>query len=454
MKIACIAPRYGAEISGGPELYCRLIAERLSAVHNVEVLTTCAREDTTWTNAYPEGADRIRGVTVRRFANAESRDAAAFDACSKRVFGGPHTAQDEELWLRQHGPWCPALVEHLEREHRTYDALIFFSCLHAPTVLGLRVAPRRSILVPAVGDVPALGLELCKKVLAAPAAIAYATAVESGFLRSRFAVRAKIEEVVGCGVDLPPGFDPEQPDPAQPDPLEDLDDEDAPAVGTVWNAGVPDGAFRRRHRLFGSFALCSARVRSGRGCEELIEYFGRYAAQHGDTDLALMGVKLMAVPEEPFIRLAGTLAENDRLDACAAATVVLAPGPEEDLSLQVLEAFAAGTPVLANARSDVVTDHCQRSNAGLYYADGDEFVECLRLLVNNAELREKMGRNGQRYVAERYSWPVILEKYDELITAVAPRRGTRGGQGRSRGGQGSSRGGQGRSRRTRQPKRT
>ena len=434
VNIACIVPRYGAEITGGPELHCRLLAERLSASHNVEVLTTCARDDTTWANAYSAGADRIRGVAVRRFANAEPRDAAAFAECSKQVLGGPHTPQDEELWLRHQGPWCPALVEHLEQEHRTYDALIFFSCLHAPTVLGLRVDPQRSILVPAVRDVPALGLEFCKDVFAGPAAIAYATAVERGFVRSRFPVRARIEEVIGCGVDLPPGLDPEQPDPA-----DDRSEDDAPAVGAVPDAGGRGGGFRRRHRLFGPFALCSARVRSGRGCEELIEYFGRYAARHGDADLALMGVKLMEIPEEPFIRFAGTLAEYDRSEAFAAATVVLAAAPEEDHSLHVLEAFAAGTPVLANARSEVLTDHCQRSNAGLYYADGDEFVECLRLLVNNAELREKMGRNGRRYVAERYDWPVVLEKYDGLIAAVAPRRGRRAAPGRTRGGQSRSR---------------
>ena len=428
MRIACITPRYGAEIPGGPELYCRLVAERLSAVHTVEVLTTCARDDATWANAYPAGTDRIRGVTVRRFANAEARDAAALSACSERVFGAPHTAQDEETWLRLHGPWCPALVEHLEREHRTYDALLFFSCLHAPTVLGLRAAPRRSILVPAVSEHPALGLEFCKEVFARPAAIAYATAVESGVLRSRFAKRAPVEEVAGCGVDLPP-----DPDPAQPDPPDDQDDDDdAPAVGTVWNGVEPGAGFRRRHRLFGPFALCSARVRSGWGCEELIEYFARYAAQHGDADLALMGVKLMEIPDEPFIRFAGTLAESDRLEAFAAASVVLAPAPEESTALHVLEAFAAGTPVLANGRSDVLTQHCQRSNAGMYYADGDEFVECLRLLLSNAELREKMGRNGRRYVAEQYSWPVVLEKYDQLITAVAPRRRARSGAGRPR----------------------
>ncbi len=440
MKIALIVQRYGAEILGGSEYHCRLVAERLALRHDVTVLTTCARDYITWENEYPEGTDRIRGVTVQRFANAKTRDIQSFNAFSDWIFHNPHTADDEQSWLEQQGPWCPALVEHLEQRHRDYDVLIFFTYLYAPTVLGLQVDPKRSILVPTAHDEPAIGLELYREVFRSPAGVAFNTGVERAFLRARFGMRPKTEQIVGCGVDLPARFldgdDAEGDDsasPPGPSPsvaekvLAGDDDADAgfgnaaPEVinGNSDGQRAPAALFRRRHRLYEPFALYGGRIDPGKGCEELIEHFGAYADARGDASLVLMGVKLMPIPEEPYIRFAGMLPDSERFEALRAATVVVVPSPFESLSLLALEAFAVGTPVLASARSDVVTDHCQRSNAGLYYGDRDEFIESLSLLLDNAVLREAMGRNGQAYVAANYAWDVILNKYERLIHDVA-----------------------------------
>ena len=436
MKLAFIVQRYGTEILGGSEYHCRLVAERLAENHAVEVLTTCAKEYTTWENAYPEGKDRVRGVTVRRFANAETRDLNAFNAFSDWIFTNPHSTEDEESWLKQQGPWCPALIEFLEQQHRSYDALIFFTYLYAPTVLGLNVAPRKSILVPTAHDEPAIRLGIYKKVFSLPAALAYNTSVEQGFLHQRFAPGAKIQEVVGCGVDLPPEMDLSIENDAQSANTADefsaapMDTETRPQNDYQVARG---GAFRQRHRFFGPFALYGGRIDPGKGCEELIEYFSTYSKEQGDATLALMGIKLMPIPDESFIRFAGMLPETERLEALEAATVVLVPSPYESLSLLALESFAVGTPILANARSDVVMDHCQRSNAGLYYENREEFVECLKLLMNNSDLRTRMGQNGQDYVRLNYSWDVILEKYEAIITGVGGRHRPPKGQNRGRG---------------------
>jgi glycosyltransferase involved in cell wall biosynthesis len=197
--------------------------------------------------------------------------------------------------------------------------------------------------------------------------------------------------------------------------LADAKDDDQPHPEHISGRGA---MFRRRHRLHGDFALYGGRIDPGKGCEELIEYFSSYVTGGGDATLALMGVKLMKLPDEPFIRFAGLLSERERLQALEAATVVSVPSPYESLSLLALEAFAVGTPILANARSEVLVEHCVRSNAGLYYADRDEFVEALTLLLTDASLRAAMGRNGREYVKRNYRWDVILSKYDTLIGAV------------------------------------
>jgi glycosyltransferase involved in cell wall biosynthesis len=170
--------------------------------------------------------------------------------------------------------------------------------------------------------------------------------------------------------------------------------------------------------MHGTFALYGGRIDPGKGCEELLEYYQAYVKEGGDATLMLMGVKLMPLPDDPHVRFAGVLPDEERLHALEAASVVIVPSPYESLSLLALEAFAVGTPVLANARAEVLVDHCRRSNAGLFYEDRWEFVEGLKLLLRDPALRATMGRNGKHYVNKNYRWELILSKYERLFTRV------------------------------------
>jgi glycosyltransferase involved in cell wall biosynthesis len=424
MKLAFIIQRYGAEVLGGSEQLCRLLAERLAAQHDVDVLTTCARDYVTWKNEYPEGSDRVRGVTVRRFASARTRDQEEFNRYSDWIFNNPHTQANELEWLKLQGPWCPGLIEYLKRHHQQYDVLIFFTYLYAPTVLGLEVNPGRSILVSTAHDEPAIKLEIYKEVFARPAALCYLTESERDFVRTAFLDRPLLEEVTGVGVDIPQ----QQPYPRMPAPPSD---DEPPAEGEA-AAGDEESAvkefpshlmargsvFRRRHRLHGPVVLYGGRIDPGKGCEELLDYFSSYVGAGGDGTLVLMGAKLMSLPEEPYIRFAGLLSDHERVQALEAATVVVCPSPYESLSLLALEALSVGTPVLVNARSSVLVEHCLRSNGGLWYADRDEFIECLKLLVGDARLRQALGRNGREYVRRNYRWDVVLGKFERLFAKV------------------------------------
>jgi len=443
MRIALIVQRYGSEVLGGSEQLCRLVAERLALQHDVEVLTTCARDYVTWKNEYPEGSDRVRGVTVRRFATARTRDIESFNRYSEWIFANPHTRDDEMEWLKQQGPWCPALLDHLRRQHQQYDVLIFFTYLYATSVLGTEINPGRSVLVPTAHDEPAIKLDIFKDLFNRVAALCYLTESEKQFVQRQFPDRPLLEELIGVGIDIPQ----QQPYPRMPAPLEeesagngDSNDEsgETAKAGTGPETSDADSktddnqstrefpshllergsVFRRRHRLYGPIALYGGRIDPGKGCEELIEYFSSYVREGGDATLALMGVKLMALPEEPFIRFAGLLSEGERIQALGAATVVICPSPYESLSLLALEAMSVGTPVLVNARSAVLVEHCVRSNGGLWYADRNEFIECLNLLMSDARLRAALGRNGRDYVRKNYRWEVVLGKYERIFAKV------------------------------------
>ena len=239
-------------------------------------------------------------------------------------------------WLEEQGPWSPALADYLRRHHKHYDALIFFTYLYAPTVLGLGVDPARSILVPTAHDEPAIRLGLYHDLFAHATAVAFNTEVEKHFLKTTFDMRPVAEETVGCGVDLL------QDEPLQP--YEEPEDEEELHKALPPHLRARGTTFRRRHRLQGQFLLYGGRIDAGKGCEELIEYFTSYKEQGGDATLALMGVKLMQLPEVPWVKFAGLLSERERLQALEAATIVVVPSPFESLSLLALEAMAVGTP--------------------------------------------------------------------------------------------------------------
>jgi glycosyltransferase involved in cell wall biosynthesis len=259
--------------------------------------------------------------------------------------------------------------------------------------------------------------------LASVRAIGFVSATERRLLRAYLRITPQNDEIVGIGIDPSPeqSYPRHQQNPADAVTDDDAtgDDLDAPEDAPyLAGRGVP---FRRRHRLYGQFALYGGRVEHDNGCEEMLEYFDAFAGTDGDTALVLMGVKLMKVPEEPYVRFAGVLPERERMIAYEAADVTIAPGPNDLVAQPILESMAVGTPVLANARNESAVDHCRRANAGLYYSNRDEFVAALRLLMTNKRLRDRLGENGRSYVHQQFRWEGVLARFDRLVGKLRSR---------------------------------
>jgi len=423
VKFAFITPRYGAEISSGAEHACRLVAEQICHRHDVDVLTTCARDSRRARTDYAEGSDRVRGVLVRRFALSQPYDAVDPGPLTDRLLASPRSRADELDWVRRLGPWSPALIEYLKRQHRTYDALVFFSLWHPTTVHGVHVAPERSVLFPHLQLRPALRFNLWDEVLSTPRAVGFFAASERRLARSYVRATLQADEIVGIGVDPPPQqtYPRHQQDPG--DSLDDDDtrprtDDDEGEEAYLEGRGVP---FRRRHRLQGRFVLYGGRVDSDNGSEEMLEYFDSYAQTDESASLVLMGAKMMKTPDEPYLQSAGVLPDRERMVAYEAADLTIAPAADDLLSQSLLESLSVGTPVLASAQNEAAVEHCRKAGGGLYYANREEFVEAIRILMTNQRLRDRLSVSGRGYIQQHHRWDAVIGRFDRLISKVKGR---------------------------------
>jgi len=391
-EVAFVVQRYGEGITGGSESLARAVAERLACDYQITVFTSCARDYVTWRNQLPAGLERLGGVDVRRFPSERERDLEAFNAFAEPLYGLEAATRAEELeFLRLQGPEVPGLVDALRAERERFAAFVFFTYLYYPTYWGLAAVPERAALVPTTHDEPPLRFSIYREVFAAPRAFGCLTPAEEALVRRRFDLGTRPIVLTGMGVDVPP---------------------------------APDAAaFEARHGIDRPYAIYAGRIDAGKGCAEMLAHHARYRQQRKDAlDLILIGRLAMPEPRQDGVRYLGFLPEGEKAAALAGARAVVCPSPFESLSIALLEGLALGTPGLVNARSEVLKEHCLRSGASLYYADGDEYAEALDLLARDPALRAALGASGRRYVEAEYRWDIVLDRWRALIRAAAGSR--------------------------------
>jgi glycosyltransferase involved in cell wall biosynthesis len=387
-RLVFVVQRYGLEIDGGAEYECRRVAETLAAHHDIEVLTTCARDYLTWANVYAPGVETLNGVRVRRFAVGRPRRVRAFGRFADRLYATRHTFFDEAEWVRRQGPLCLSLVEWIRAHADEPDGFLFFTYLYLPTLLGLPLVAHKAILVPTAHDERPIHLDLFRTLFRLPRALVYQTEEEQAFVEARFHTTHIPSAVIGAGVD--PASD------AQPD------------------------RFRRQHGISGPFLLYVGRVDVEKGCQELVEQFLAWRTRTREpVMLVLMGTQAMRLPRHPALRPLGFRPEFEKWDALAAATALVMPSPHESFSFVILEAWSQGAPVLATARSPILRGHVERSGGGLLYDlrphDFDAGVEAL---LADEGLRKSLSERGRAYVEARYRWPRITRQFLEFLERV------------------------------------
>ena len=388
-SLLVVVQRYG-DVPGGAEAHARSVVRRLRPHFVCEVATTNSTDYLTWKGDLTAGLDQVDGVTVRRFPVERPR-AWNFKVYEKRAFRAGHTLEDERAFIDAQGPYAPELLDFLFKRGRDYEHVLFFTYIYYPTVLGLPLVPERAVLVPTAHEESAIGLAAYKPVFQAPRAIAYNTEEERRMVWRRFRNESVSNEIVGVGIDIP--------------------------------AERNATRFRSKYAVTGPYLLYVGRIGASKGSRELFTNYERWRASDPahDVTLVLIGDAEIGIPKTGGIVHLGRLSEQDKWDALAGCAAFVMPSLLESLSLVTLEAWAAGRPVIVDARSPVLACMARRAGAGLAYRTGAEFAEICELLADRPELGDQLGAAGAAFVGGTYTWPRVIETYIDLFAEVRTR---------------------------------
>jgi glycosyltransferase involved in cell wall biosynthesis len=390
VKLACVVQRYGAGIAGGSERHCREIALRLSARHDVSVLTTCAADYVTWDNELPAGTSVDGAVRVHRFPVRRSRHLKTFADLSDEVFDGPSPEARQREWFLENGPDSPALLDHLREHGASYDAVLFWTFRYAPSFFGVPLVRDRAVLLPTAEEDRAINLSVLEEFFQIPAAYLFLTPEEETLVSTRAGRQLRPAATIGMGLEPAPG-----------------------SAGTGLSVARPVSI-----PVAGPFLLYVGRVDRNKGCDTLLEYFADYAAVHPDLSLVLAGPAKMQIPSHPRVQALGRVSDEVRDALISSATALVVPSPFESLSIVLLEAWNRGVPAIVNGLCAVLKGQVRRANGGLYYRSSAEFTETVEALRTQDDARRALGRQGLAYIEREYRWPIVLDRVEALLDQI------------------------------------
>lgn len=190
--------------------------------------------------------------------------------------------------------------------------------------------------------------------------------------------------------------------------------------------------FKEKHGIgTGRFILFMGRLNSIKGPDLLLEAFVKVHGKIPDYHLVFGGPDegLLSELQETIARhdlagrvhFLGYLAGPDKARAYDAAEFLAIPSRQEAMSIVVLEAGAAGTPVL-------ITDQC-----GMNIVEDIEAGRVVRptvagleagiiSMVSDAGKLSRMGGNLNKYTLDNFQWDAIVKKFISLYESILTKR--------------------------------
>jgi O-antigen biosynthesis protein len=378
MRIAIVVPRYGEEIGAGAESQARDFAQAAARLGwTVEVWTTCVRNHYSWKNELPEGRTHLNGVTIIRFPITTWDKPAHGRVEGLLATRGKLSLADQYTWLRS-SPHSQPLYAHVAEHAGDFDACVMLPYTTPLIHYAAWAAPEKTILWPCLHHESYAYLEPVRLLMESVAGVMFYTPEEQTLAVQLLGMQPRRETVLGGGI----LFTPTE---AQASAYQDL--------------------------------LYVGRLEGGKNVPLLYKYVQRYAAEGKEIRLVVIGNGPLRPPKQPAFDYRGFADEATKASSYATALALCQPSRNESFSRVILESWLSGRPVLVSDNCAVTRGHVQRSKGGLAFRTYEEFAAAVDWLKANPALAARMGRNGQIYTQQNYTWPTVVERFATTMTA-------------------------------------
>lgn len=365
-RVAIVSFRFGPDIIGGAESSMRTLAKALQdAGHHVEIFTTCATSESNWTNDVTPGTATLAGLTVHRFS-IDAHDSATHGEIVRTIVEGdgdiPLDVADRYV---EHSIHSRALLDALRVRRNDFDVIITGPYLFGLTADIAREFPERTLVVPCFHDEAIARLPIWPRLFSAVGGVFYHSVEEKAYAEARLGVNHPNSAVIGTCL--------------APQP----------------NAKAPN--------LPRPYVVYCGRYSAQKNVPLLVELARHYqACNPGQLDVVFMGTGEIKLPREPGLHDLGQVDENVKWSVLAGAKALVQLSRQESLSLVALEAWSAGTPVIAHADCAVLAGQIERSQGGVVVPDRVAFCATLDDLLANESAWRRRGDQGRDYVAAHY----------------------------------------------------
>jgi len=217
MRIRAVVQRWGPDVAGGAESFCRSITTRLAQRgHQIQVITSAASDYLTWKPACAAGTSLEDGVEVVRLNPRFQRDPEKFAHLDQRVSFGdqPLAPSAQQDWLLLEGPSLDGIEQKLRQPT---DVTTFYTYLYPTTASGVCAASPfgPTVVHPTAHSEPQLDLQVFDSMFDHTDMFVVSTPEEAELIEARSRSRARVE-LLGIGVDpINTSAVGELPDPAQ-----------------------------------------------------------------------------------------------------------------------------------------------------------------------------------------------------------------------------------------------